>query len=373
MVDVVLDNGEPIRCTPDHLFMLRDGSYRRADELVAGTSLMPLYRQLKPISQAGTGTYEQVYDPADDSWVYTHRMVAPDCPNGSVRHHVDFNRYNNDPGNLQIVTGAEHQRIHHDDVRARMADGTHYFLSGHSAAHRAESSRRMAEYNRSPEHRAAAVEIGRESMKKLWERPEFREHHSRRGRELVKTFDETKRLSGLRAKYADPEYAAIHSARTRHTNHVRWHENREIINPDCDLCVPSVVNHKVVVVVPAPSEDAWDITVDEHHNFAVDAGVFVHNCDPVEADEFGAIINGVRVSDYLLPAYFAGGAGPYDAFGHLSGAAPTLISGGYASVCVNGNWSQITHGDVPSPRAVASRRHQLRIEESARFSVESGG
>ncbi|MFL5404963.1 MAG: RtcB family protein [Myxococcales bacterium] len=43
LVRVVLDHGEAIRCTPDHLFLLRDGTYRRADELSPGTSLMPLY------------------------------------------------------------------------------------------------------------------------------------------------------------------------------------------------------------------------------------------------------------------------------------------------------------------------------------------
>jgi tRNA-splicing ligase RtcB (3'-phosphate/5'-hydroxy nucleic acid ligase) len=40
---VVLDNGQEIRCTPDHQFMLRDGTYREASHLKAGTSLMPFY------------------------------------------------------------------------------------------------------------------------------------------------------------------------------------------------------------------------------------------------------------------------------------------------------------------------------------------
>src|SRR5438067_628474 len=43
LVRVLLDNGEPIRCTPDHLFLLRDGTYRRADQLASDVSLMPLY------------------------------------------------------------------------------------------------------------------------------------------------------------------------------------------------------------------------------------------------------------------------------------------------------------------------------------------
>jgi hypothetical protein len=40
---VSLDNGEVVRCTLDHPFRLRDGSYCIAEELKAGDSLMPLY------------------------------------------------------------------------------------------------------------------------------------------------------------------------------------------------------------------------------------------------------------------------------------------------------------------------------------------
>src|SRR5205085_2875606 len=43
LVRVTLDHEREIICTPDHEFMLRDGSYRRADALAADTSLMPFY------------------------------------------------------------------------------------------------------------------------------------------------------------------------------------------------------------------------------------------------------------------------------------------------------------------------------------------
>ena len=39
LVSVTLDNAETIRCTPDHEFMLRDGSYREAQELETGELL----------------------------------------------------------------------------------------------------------------------------------------------------------------------------------------------------------------------------------------------------------------------------------------------------------------------------------------------
>ena len=41
LVKVTLDNGREIFCTPDHEFMLRDGTYRQARELTPKTSLMP--------------------------------------------------------------------------------------------------------------------------------------------------------------------------------------------------------------------------------------------------------------------------------------------------------------------------------------------
>lgn len=41
IVEVVLDNGNIIRCTKDHPFMLRDGTYLDAEKLTPGMSLMP--------------------------------------------------------------------------------------------------------------------------------------------------------------------------------------------------------------------------------------------------------------------------------------------------------------------------------------------
>ena len=39
------DNDAYLDCTPDHLIMMRDGSFKEAQELNTGDSLMPLYRQ----------------------------------------------------------------------------------------------------------------------------------------------------------------------------------------------------------------------------------------------------------------------------------------------------------------------------------------
>lgn len=46
LMKITLDDGSVVRCTPNHKWLLRDGSYKEASELTEGLSLMPLYRKL---------------------------------------------------------------------------------------------------------------------------------------------------------------------------------------------------------------------------------------------------------------------------------------------------------------------------------------
>ena len=78
LVRVVLDNDEEIRCTPDHEFMLRDGSYCEARNLSDGQSLMPLYRKESDSDEENITIdgYEMVKQPfAADFWEFTHLLA----------------------------------------------------------------------------------------------------------------------------------------------------------------------------------------------------------------------------------------------------------------------------------------------------------
>ena len=78
LVAVTLDNGETIRCTPDHEFMLRDGSYCEAQQLEEGQSLMPLYRKLSDTAAENITIdgYEMVKQPAMNGfWEFTHLLA----------------------------------------------------------------------------------------------------------------------------------------------------------------------------------------------------------------------------------------------------------------------------------------------------------
>ncbi|MFZ1315236.1 MAG: DNA topoisomerase (ATP-hydrolyzing) subunit B [Methanothrix sp.] len=111
VIRVLLDSGKRITCTPDHRFMLRDGSYKMAKELTADDPLMPLYRRLSDIGQpaASTAGYEMVLNPRTDSWLFTHiladwynlRQGAYANSDGDHCHHIDLNRGNNNPTNIR--------------------------------------------------------------------------------------------------------------------------------------------------------------------------------------------------------------------------------------------------------------------------------
>ncbi|MFH1769071.1 MAG: DNA topoisomerase (ATP-hydrolyzing) subunit B [Parcubacteria group bacterium] len=121
VIKVTLDNGEEIKCTPNHKFMLRDGSYKEAQYLVKQDSLMPLYKQLSKREGWMTITgYELVFDPTKTRWVYTHvladkynirRGLYNEATN-SHRHHKDFKKLNNNPDNIIRLQKEDHLTLH---------------------------------------------------------------------------------------------------------------------------------------------------------------------------------------------------------------------------------------------------------------------
>jgi DNA gyrase subunit B len=127
VVRLTLDTGEVIVCTPDHRFMLRDGSYRAAVELTPDDSVMPLRRKLSDIRESGITIdgYEMTWDPRSDYWLFTHKLSdwrnrwqrVYSGTDGDHCHHLDFNKRNNNPTNLRRLTKEEHLELHRRHVR----------------------------------------------------------------------------------------------------------------------------------------------------------------------------------------------------------------------------------------------------------------
>jgi len=130
VVRVTLDNGETITCTPDHRFMLRDGSYKLAAELRPEESLMPLYRKLSNKAEPAITIdgYEMVWSPRSDRWLFNHALA-------SVGGTDDRKESATRPGTraLEAVANYNHQVVSVERVEERTdvydleVPGTHNF------------------------------------------------------------------------------------------------------------------------------------------------------------------------------------------------------------------------------------------------------
>jgi hypothetical protein len=119
---VTLDDGTFIDTTPDHEYMLRDGSFKRADELVKGQSLMPFYTKKSEKKKDRISGYEKVFNPRTGKYKFTHTVVSHNCVRNLEEekllgeqfdtHHIDFNKLNNHPNNLQRLTHSDHFKLH---------------------------------------------------------------------------------------------------------------------------------------------------------------------------------------------------------------------------------------------------------------------
>jgi len=117
LVRVHLDNGSYEDCTPDHLWMLRDGTYCEAQNLKEFDSLMPWYIRASNVKTRNNTPYMQIYNPGTRRWQVIHRMVSENTNklvHGDRKqiHHIDENPLNNHPDNLVALTGQEHFEQH---------------------------------------------------------------------------------------------------------------------------------------------------------------------------------------------------------------------------------------------------------------------
>lgn len=379
LVAVTLDDGSVVRCTPDHRFMLRDGSYREAGQLAAGDSLMPLYTRIsKRREHGGMDGYELYLGLVDGKRHFTHRMVGrwryPGYTGnqyGTGLIHHELGKRNNDPFALTLCgDAAEHGRLHREDMLRRRADPE--FEAKRIAAlkrynddpaNRAAASRRLKEtmsrpenydkvmkalaplraengrknivrYNKSEKHRTVAARVGRQTIKKAHEAVRRRDVTIEvviglRGDGLTNPAiaDELKcsislvesrflaarklaiqvpsapahvtarrRASSTRAR-RDVTIEAIVALRADGFTMVQIAERlccsaglvnaRITVARRAGVLVPG--NHKVVAVRPAGRADVYDLTVEGTHNFALDAGVFVHNSKDL-ADALSGVV-----------------------------------------------------------------------------------
>jgi len=178
VIKIILDTGDELMCTPDHKFRLATGEYLAAKSLTPKHNLAPLYTKL---SQKTKGKpldgYEMVFDPKSKKWMYTHIIAdmqnltqkVYSIKNGKHRHHVDFNKLNNNPTNIQRVSYEEHMAIHHKHLKKTL--------------HRPDSIKKSIETKQTKAFREKArkkslekSDLFSKNAKKQWQNKEYKEY-----------------------------------------------------------------------------------------------------------------------------------------------------------------------------------------------------
>lgn len=281
LVKVVLDNDEEIICTPDHQFMLRDGNWCEAKDLKPKVSLMPFYSRTdkdgyRTVRHPATGTEQRVH------WVLARSGILGKIPSfegqRTVIHHKDFQEDNNHPANLEFMGDRDHSHYHRSLVERNT-----YWQSAEFEAKRVVA---LANKAKTEEGHAYYAERGTRNIKRYME--ENPEH-----------FKQAVAGNGQRGKASLLKYNQSAKGRAK---------SREVANRlsqierTCSICSEKFqghlrlsahnrkvhgFNHKVKSVELLDYKaDVYCLTVPEYGNFALSAGVFVHNCG----------INALRIS-----------------------------------------------------------------------------
>jgi len=209
VIKIVLDNDEEIICTPDHKFMLRNGEYKLAENLTSEHSLMPLYRKLSKIGGRITiDGYEMVLD-TNGKWIFTHLLAdRSNLENnfyskkqGDYKHHIDFNKLNNNPTNIVRMKKDEHLILHTKHLKKTL--------------HREDVKEKCRKIRQSPEFRKKMSDWARqptvnrmlsERAKKQWESNEYKLFMVKKFREFCKNNPEYVELNKRILNNAQREY-----------------------------------------------------------------------------------------------------------------------------------------------------------------------
>jgi len=322
LLELVLDDGALIRCTPDHELVRRDGRMAPAHQLRPNDALMPLYRQL-------VRGYEVVYQPSNRHLYPTHRLadewnlrndIYPDVP-GTHRHHRDFDRRNNFPWNIERMPAADHIRLHNAE-----SDGEDFDPSEHSQSIR-QAFDRLRLSPQWVEHLSA---VQRERALRFWNEERYtaaRERLKATHRSSWTVERRERARERMVQRYLDPAARTAQgdlsrrawaqddgSRRSRQDDFARELRMREEADAvavrealaatgsirgaarllGCDRSVfrrfadlidafrgrsRPVLNHRISAIRELKGDhDVYCLTVPEAGNFALASGVFVSNC-----------------------------------------------------------------------------------------------
>lgn len=322
LIEITLDDDSKIECTLEHEFMLRDGNYIEAQYLEENMSLMPLYiHKAKDVDQndiikyskqnknGALSEYLVIYNPRENAYQYIHQLADEMNPDicdikNYVRHHKDFNKYNNNPSNIQRLKSKDHFKIHSNHAKILADEGKIGFkliIKNNPNFCSESGSLPQKPYSKSILNKKK--EIGANIFRKLNKNKDsgivknWKDAGSRGKKHLLNTDEDYKIKQKLGKIYKILLLIHTDGKRIDKKNYLIYRKNvyngfsyevaMEIVNKKYRTLseffkeYSKIKNHKVKAIkrIDLKKEiDVYCMTVPDTHNFALASGVFVHNC-----------------------------------------------------------------------------------------------
>lgn len=311
---ITLDNDFVIEATDNHPFRVINGEFIRADELLVGTSLMPLYYKIE--KDGFYPNYEQLK--IGKKWIPTHKYVNSwkdknlSNMDNYITHHIDHDKTNNRPDNLTFLTRSEHSKLHGKD--------THLINKYNGSKQQSQDLKKnwnnglynnreshFLKYNKSEEHSKIVSDKNIEN----WQDDKFRERMIEKRKYHMSQPKVQKKYSRLCKSQWQNDEIAFRMQMTRVVNVAKKainefgdlnEESYQAVKPKSGVPNWNTVfnkyefkdkkefkdyvetyNHKIksIEIIEVEETPVYDLTVDKYHNFAIKAGenssIFVHN------------------------------------------------------------------------------------------------
>lgn len=339
-VRVILTDGTSVRCTSDHRFLLANGQFVAAVALRSG-DVLPSMTPADAIDRSNVHAITLRVNQGGDA-------LAADEPNGSIGQ---FRSPASFPPQVSIA------------VHPSLGGGIHHV-------------RVMGAKEQMIGIHARSDVAGVTDLNAVWDRPFVQLERKTMGRDYLFVVSD---LTVTRQPRSDPKPAAIRFV-DAYPEFFLKRRSAAVITPSSPVNIametlPGPVRRahsfgsertsasfdgtrhaKVIDRIEDDGQtEVFDLTVPDHHNFAVGAGVFVHNCDAPEDDRFGLRVAGHVASNFVLPSWFdLAGTAPFTGYPCPEITGPFMLaSGGYAGrrQLPNGEWQQ-EFARVAGPRQI---------------------
>lgn len=256
--------------TEDHKFLLNNSKtahdrYKNKKDLIylsikdgleIGDSLMPFNRREEEGYQFIGSSYKNM---KKESIFLMENVIKNKIRKGYNIHHKDKNKLNDSEDNLELLTIAEHSRLHlleNNPMRNNIVK-ENYKIATSSIEYRKKIS---------------------DSLKKKLKDPKV---YKKRLEQINNSKEQISKT--LKDKYADPVfyYKSLYRIKNRFNLTFDWIEKKFLSRfPNSDF--PPINNHIVKKIEFIGEIDVYDMEIEKYHNF-VSNGIFIHNSNEDKA------------------------------------------------------------------------------------------